>query len=92
MSRWNRCHDNPPTKNGRYWVYPYVNLTGHRMVSMATFQDGHWDSYRPQEFTHWKRVDVPDPPKGKDEEFTNTRNLDADELLRDLRKNPDRGR
>lgn len=93
MSRWNRCLDNPPMKNGRYWVYPYRSLEGHFLVSMGRFENGKWESSYPhQEFTHWKKIEVPNAPKGKNEIFINDSDSNVNELLHDLRKNPDRGR
>ncbi len=53
-----------PTKNGRYWVYPYRSIGGDLMVSMAVFRDGAWEqTSRPQEYAYWRAVNVPRPPK-----------------------------
>ena len=32
---------------------------------MATFEEGRWQTHTPQEFTHWKSIEVPDPPRSK---------------------------
>jgi len=93
MSRWNRCEDNPPTKNGRYWVYPYRTLGGYLVVSMGRFENGKWETTSSeQEFTHWKKIEVPEAPKGSSDMFTNTRDCTVNDLLYDLRRNPDRRR
>lgn len=62
--RWHTM-TTPPTKNGRYWVYPYRSLDGQLYVTMASFDEGKWISSRPQEFVYWRRIEIPEAPRGK---------------------------
>lgn len=62
--RWYAMAEQQPKRDGRYWVFPYRSLSGHALVTMATYKEGQWISpSRPQEFAYWKPIDVPEPPK-----------------------------
>ncbi len=63
--RWYVTAEELPKKEGKYWVFPYRSLGGHLLVTMAQFEGGQWvgSSSRPQDYSHWKPIEVPDPPK-----------------------------
>ena len=62
--RWNAVADKMPQKDGVYWVYPYCSLDGHKLVKLEAFKNGHWkNSTRPQDYSYWKSIEIPHPPK-----------------------------
>jgi Protein of unknown function (DUF551) len=64
MSRWIHTSEKLPNKNGRYWVYPYRTLSGHFVVTLASFTDGDWEErINSQNYTFWQPLDIPNPPK-----------------------------
>lgn len=78
-----------PTKDGRYWVYPYRSLGGYLMVALMSFKDGKWEeTSRQQEYAFWKPLEIPKPPKVKyaEDTYDDSRG-NANRLLRDLRRN-----
>jgi hypothetical protein len=64
ISRWIKSDTTPPSRNGKYWVYPYISVEGGKYVTLARFEDGDWDEkYNNQHFQYWQKVEVPDPPR-----------------------------
>lgn len=63
--RWYDVEVKPPTKDGKYWVYPYQALSGDWLVTMASYEKGKWLNSRPQDFAYWQPILVPSPPKLK---------------------------
>lgn len=65
---WKVCGRDWPEENGKkYWVWPYITLSGKKVVEQSYFvldaSGPHFEgTYPPQEYTHWKAIEKPDPP------------------------------
>lgn len=63
---WTHISEKEPFAQGKYWVYPYVTLEGHKIVALATYSKNKWEeTHRPQHYMYWKKLDIPSPPKEK---------------------------
>ena len=61
--RWFHIDEKKPFATGRYWVYPFVTLDGHRIVAMVSFKNEKWENTaREQQYLYWQKIEAPKPP------------------------------
>jgi hypothetical protein len=62
--KWIPADEKLPSKDGKYWVYPYRTLGGQVMVTLAHFEKGKWeDVFLTQTYSHWQPLEIPKAPK-----------------------------